>query len=148
MSDWIDGRIPPEEQKPTVGQLVERLSEQATRLVRSEIALAKAELTTKAKHAGIGIGLLVVGGVLVLYGLGFLLHSAMEGLATAMPLWLAALIVGLVLVLVAGTLAFVGVKQLQRGVPPAVGDTYHLLLNLKDIFSSCLQHPSGPRPAI
>src|SRR5690606_40776122 len=38
MSDWIDGRIPPEEQKPTVGQLVERLSEQATRLVRSEIA--------------------------------------------------------------------------------------------------------------
>ena len=118
MSDWIDGRIPPEEQKPTVGQLVERLSEQATRLVRSEIALAKAELTTKAKHAGIGIGLLVVGGVLVLYGLGFLLHSAMEGLATAMPLWLAALIVGGVLVLVAGTLAFVGVKQLQRGVPP------------------------------
>ncbi len=117
MSDWIDGRIPPEEQKPTVGQLVERLSEQATRLVRSEIALAKAELTTKAKHAGIGIGLLVVGGVLVLYGLGFLLHSAMEGLATAMPLWLAALIVGGALVLVAGTLAFVGVKQLQRGVP-------------------------------
>ncbi|MBN0039304.1 phage holin family protein [Cellulosimicrobium cellulans] len=118
MSDWIDGRIPPEEQKPTVGQLVERLSEQATRLVRSEIALAKAELTTKAKHAGIGIGMLVVGGVLVLYGLGFLLHSAMEGLATVMPVWLAALIVGLVLVLVAGTLAFVGVKQLQRGVPP------------------------------
>ena len=67
---------------------------------------------------GIGIGLLVVGGVLVLYGLGFLLHSAMEGLATAMPLWLAALIVGGALVLVAGTLAFVGVKQLQRGVPP------------------------------
>ncbi len=62
--------------------------------------------------------MLVVGGVLVLYGLGFLLHSAMEGLATVMPLWLAALIVGLALVLVAGTLAFVGVKQLQRGVPP------------------------------
>ena len=23
MSDWVDGRVPPEEQKPTVGQLVE-----------------------------------------------------------------------------------------------------------------------------
>src|SRR5690606_8716999 len=88
------------------------------RLVRSEIALAKTELATKAKHAGIGIGMLVVGGVLVLYGLGFLLHSAMEGLATVMPLWLAALIVGLARVLVAGTLAVVGVQQLQRGVPP------------------------------
>lgn len=118
MSDWIDGRIPPEEQKPTVGQLVERLSEQATRLVRSEIALAKAELKEKAKYAGVGAGMLVVGGVLVLYGLGFLFAAGMEGLATVMPTWLAALIVGLVLVLVAGGLAFVGVKQLQRGVPP------------------------------
>ncbi|WP_454041643.1 phage holin family protein [Cellulosimicrobium sp. Marseille-Q8652] len=118
MSDWVDGRIPPEEQKPTVGQLVERLSEQATRLVRSEIALAKAELKEKATHAGVGIGMLVVGAVLVLYGLGFLFASGMEGLATVMPTWLAALIVGLVLVLVAGGLAFVGVKQLQRGVPP------------------------------
>jgi hypothetical protein len=118
MSDWIDGRVPPEEQKPTVGQLVERLSEQATRLVRSEIALAKAELKEKAKHAGIGAGMLVVGGLLALYGLGFLFAAGMEGLATVMPVWLAALIVGLVLVLVAGGLAFVGVKQLQRGVPP------------------------------
>ena len=118
MSDWVDGRIPPEEQKPTVGQLVERLSEQATRLVRSEIALAKTELKDKAMHAGVGIGMLVVGAVLVLYGLGFLFAAGMEGLATVMPTWLAALIVGLVLVLVAGALAFVGVKQLQRGVPP------------------------------
>jgi hypothetical protein len=66
----------------------------------------------------VGIGMLVVGAVLVLYGLGFLFAAGMEGLATVMPTWLAALIVGLFLVLVAGTLAFVGVKQLQRGVPP------------------------------
>ncbi|MBD5785253.1 phage holin family protein [Cellulosimicrobium terreum] len=122
MSDWVDGRVPPEEQKPTVGQLVERLSEQATRLVRSEIALAKEELSTKAKHAGVGIGLLVVGGVLVLYGLGFLFQSAVEGLANAVPMWLAALIVGLAIVLIAGLLAFVGVKQLKRGVPPVPTD--------------------------
>ncbi|MBD8078820.1 phage holin family protein [Cellulosimicrobium arenosum] len=122
MSDWVDGRIPPEEQKPTVGQLVERLSEQATRLVRSEIALAKDELTTKAKHAGIGIGMLVVGGVLVLYGIGFLFQSAVEGLATVWPVWLAALAVGAVIVLLAALLAFVGIKQLKRGVPPVPTD--------------------------
>ncbi|GAA1407351.1 MULTISPECIES: phage holin family protein [Oerskovia] len=118
MSDWDDGQPPPPSPKPSIGKLVEQMSEQATRLVRTEIALAKKELTTKAARSGIGIGMFVVAGVLSLYGLGFALHSAMVGLAHAVPLWLAALIVGVVLFLLAGILAFVGSKQLKKGMPP------------------------------
>lgn len=118
MSDWDDGLTPPPHPKPSIGKLVEQLSEQATRLVRSEIALAKKELTTKAARSGIGIGMFVVAGVLSLYGLGFLLHSAMVGLAHAVPLWLAALIVGVVLFLLAGILGLVGSRQLKKGMPP------------------------------
>jgi len=118
MSDWDDGQTPPPNPKPSIGKLVEQVSEQATRLVRSEIALAKKELTTKAARSGIGIGMFVVAAVLSLYGLGFLLHSAMVGLAHAVPLWLAALIVGAVLFLLAGGLALVGRKQLKKGMPP------------------------------
>jgi hypothetical protein len=118
MTDWDDGQPPRPTPKPSIGKLVEQMSEQATRLVRTEIALAKKELTTKAARSGIGIGLFVVAGVLSLYALGFLLHSAMVGLSHAVPLWLAALIVGVALLLLAGSLAFVGSKQLKKGIPP------------------------------
>lgn len=129
MSDWDDGQTPPPNPKPSIGKLVEQMSEQATRLVRTEIALARKELTTKAARSGIGIGMFVVAGVLSLYALGFLLHSAMVGLAHAVPLWLAALIVGAALLLVAGLLAFVGKKQLTKGMPPTPEAT---IANLKE----------------
>ena len=76
-------------------------------------------MAQKAQKAGIGIGLLVVAGIASLYGLGFLLHSAMSGLDNVMPLWLAALIVGLVLVIFAGIVAAVGAKLLKKASPPS-----------------------------
>jgi hypothetical protein len=97
-----------------MGRLVEQLSEQATRLVRAEIALAKAELADKAKRSAIGIGLLVVAAVIVLYAIGVLIWAAIIGLAEAWPLWLSALVIGVVLMLVAGGLGLGGAALLQR----------------------------------
>jgi sterol desaturase/sphingolipid hydroxylase (fatty acid hydroxylase superfamily) len=115
MTDWDDGRIrPAADRQPSMGRLVEQLSEQATRLFRAEIALAKAEMTDKAKRSGIAIGLFVVATVLVLYAVGVLIWAAIIGLAEAWPLWLSALVVGVLLMLVAGALAFVGLKVVQR----------------------------------
>ena len=119
MSEKDDGLHRNPESTPSIGTLVGQLSEQASRLVRAEIASAKAEMAQKAQKAGIGIGLLVVAGIASLYGLGFLLHSAMSGLDNVMPLWLAALIVGLVLVIFAGIVAAVGVKLLKKASPPS-----------------------------
>lgn len=115
MSDWDDGTEPP---KPTIGKLVEQLTEQTTRLIRAEIALAKQELTTKATHAGIAIGLFVGAGILALYALGWLLFSAYAGLAEAMPEWLAALVLGVVLLIIIAIMALVGKSKLQKGLPP------------------------------
>lgn len=119
MSDKDDGLPGGPESTPSIGTLVGQLSEQATRLVRAEIASAKAEMAQKAQKAGIGIGLMAVAGVAALYGLGFLLHSAMSGLDTVMPLWLAALIVGLVLMIFAGVAVMIGVKLLKKASPPS-----------------------------
>lgn len=119
MSEKDDGLPRSSESTPSIGTLVGQLSEQVSRLVRAEIASAKAEMAQKAQKAGIGIGLLVVAGVASLYGLGFLLHSAMSGLDNVMPLWLAALIVGLVLVIFAGIVAAVGAKLLKKASPPS-----------------------------
>lgn len=115
MTDWDDGRTrPAADRQPGMGRLVEQLSEQATRLFRAEMALAKAEVTDKAKRSGIGIGLFVVATVLVLYAVGVLIWAAIIGLAEAWPLWLSALVVGVVLMLAAGALAFVGLNVLKR----------------------------------
>ena len=119
MSDKDDGLFGGPESTPSIGALVGQLSEQVSRLVRAEIASAKAEMSQKAQKAGIGIGLLCVAAVLSLYGLGFLLHSAMAGLDTVMPLWLAALIVGVVLVLIAAIAVLIGVKTLKKASPPS-----------------------------
>lgn len=119
MSEKDDGLPRSSESTPSIGTLVGQLSEQVSRLVRAEIASAKAEMAQKAQKAGIGIGLLAVAGIASLYGLGFLLHSAMSGLDNVMPLWLAALIVGLVLVIFAGIVAAVGVKLLKKASPPS-----------------------------
>ncbi|CAM3718167.1 phage holin family protein [Isoptericola cucumis] len=114
MTDWDDGRTPPAEQTPTMGRLMEQLSEQATRLVRAEIALAKAEAAEKAKRSAIGIGLIAAAVVIVLYAVGVLIWAGIIGLAEAWPLWLSALVVGVFLVLVAGIAVAIAVSQLKR----------------------------------
>jgi uncharacterized membrane protein YqjE len=99
---------------PSVGELVTRLSEQVSRLVRDELLLAQTELKASAKHAGLGAGLFGTAGVLALFGLGALITTAIAGLALVLPLWAAALIVAAVLLAAAGIAALVGRKQVRR----------------------------------
>ncbi len=102
----------------SLAELVQRATDQMSRLVRDELRLARAELAAKGRHAGIGVGLLGSGGVIVWYAVAVLLAAAVLGLAEALPAWLAALIVGAAMLLAAGVLALVGRGQLRRAVPP------------------------------
>ncbi|QAY69261.1 phage holin family protein [Xylanimonas protaetiae] len=108
--------------EPTLGRLVEQLSEQTSRLVRAEVALAKAEMAQKAKSSGLGIGLFLAAGAISLYALGVLIWSAVLGLGEAWPLWLSALVIGFAMLLLAGGLVAVGVRLLQHasGKPEAI----------------------------
>ncbi len=92
----------------SLGELFGDLAGQTGLLVREEVALAKAELTQSATRAGKEIGVLVIGGAVAYAGLLALLAAVILGLATALPAWLAALIVGLVVV-------GIGALLLQRG---------------------------------
>lgn len=108
----------PKDDDPSVGELFGRLTEHTTRLVRAEVALAKAELKAKLTKIGIGAGLLVAAAVLSFYALGKLLDAAALGLAEAVAPWLAFLIVGVVLLVIVGILAALGSKSLKAGTPP------------------------------
>lgn len=105
-------------QDQSVADLVRQLTELVPQLVRAELALAKAELTDKGKRAGLAAGLLGGGGALAFYGLGALIAAVALGLAEMLPGWLAALVVAVVLLLVAGLLALVARSQVRRAVPP------------------------------
>lgn len=100
-------------------------------LVRGEFESLKQEILDKLKHAGIGIGLLVAAATFAFFALLVLLAAAVLGLATVVPAWASALIIGGGVLLIAVVLALVGVGSLKRGVPPA--PTRTILSIKKDI---------------
>jgi Putative Actinobacterial Holin-X, holin superfamily III len=109
---------PPPVQNASIGQLTSQVSEQVTRLVRDELALAQIEAKSKVKHLGVGVGMFGGAGVFGFYALGVFIAAGVLGLATVVDSWLAALIVGAVLVLIAAVVALTGKKNLSQGSPP------------------------------
>ncbi|MGH3719955.1 MAG: phage holin family protein [Pseudonocardiaceae bacterium] len=67
--------------EPSTGELVSRLPDQLTRLIRHEPRLALAELKQQGRQAGIGAGLIGAAGVRALLGLGTLVVAAIAALA-------------------------------------------------------------------
>jgi uncharacterized membrane protein YqjE len=102
---------------PTLGALVHDLSQQMSTLVRDEMRLAQAEMTQKGKRAGVGVGMFGGAGLVALYGVATLLATIILAMALAMPAWLAALIVTVVLFAVAGVLALLGKKNVAKATP-------------------------------
>jgi uncharacterized membrane protein YqjE len=102
----------------SVGELVQALTQQTSALVRHEMRLAQVELQEKGKRMGVGAGMFGGAGLVALYGVGALIAAAIIGLGTVLEPWIAAVIVGVVLLAVAGILALTGKKQVNRGTPP------------------------------
>ena len=111
-------RFPRADDDRSVGELVNQLSEQTSTLIRQELRLAQTELQEKGRRVGIGAGMFGGAGLVALYGVGALVAAAIIGVGTLLEPWLAAVIVGVVLLAVAGVLALTGRKQVERGTPP------------------------------
>jgi hypothetical protein len=102
----------------SVGELIQQLSQQTSTLIRQEMRLATSELQQKGKRAGIGAGMFGAAGVVALYGGGALIAAAILGIGTFLEPWIAAVIVGVVLLAIAGILALTGKKQVEQAGPP------------------------------
>jgi putative superfamily III holin-X len=107
----------PEPADASIGDLIKTMSADLSRLVRDEIQLAQTEISAKVKQAGVGVGAFGGAGVLALYGIAVLIAAAVLGLAVALPPWLAALIVGVVVLAIAGVVALVGKKKVSEAAP-------------------------------
>jgi hypothetical protein len=114
-----DFSSPTSSSEVSTAELVSRLTQQSTELIRNELRLAQAEMTEKAKHAGVGAGLFGGAGVVALYAGGALVATVILLLDLLMDAWLAALIVSVVLFAVAGVVALMGKKQVSQATPAA-----------------------------
>jgi len=128
-------------QEQQIGTLVAQLSSDVSRLVRDELQLAKVELKDKGKEAGLGIGLFGGAGTVALYGVGALVAAAILGLATAVPAWLSALIVAVVLFAVAAVAALLGKRHVAQATPPM---PEHAVENVQEDLEALKGHqPKG-----
>jgi len=112
---------PVNDNDPTIGKLVVDASRDISTLISKEIELAKSELKVSFKHGGTGIGLfagaafLVVLAVIMLsFAFALLIHWNGDGL----DLHWAFLIVFAFYLLVAGLLAYVGLRQVKQVKAP------------------------------
>jgi hypothetical protein len=98
----------------SLGELFSELGNETSALVRQEIALAKAELTQTATKAGKNAAYLAAGAAVGYAAFLALMAALVFALGEAMPLWAAALIVGVVFAVVAGIVIYEGINNLKR----------------------------------
>ena len=84
--------------EPTLGDLFSSLTEDLSTLIRKEVDLARTETTEKVTRATRSIVSIIAGGMIAYAGLIALIIAVIVGLSRFMPLWLSALIVGIVVV--------------------------------------------------
>jgi hypothetical protein len=105
--------------EPTLGALFATASRDLSTLVRSEIALAKAEIKVDVKSAVTGGAMFGAAALLAVLSLPLLLIAAAYGLVAAgLPRAVAFLVVAAVLLVVAGVLVFIGKRAVSKVGPP------------------------------
>ena len=98
----------------TIGQLVADATHDISSIVHNEIALAKTELANDAKAAAKGAGMFGAAACVGLLGLIFLFHTVALVIHIWLPISASYGITTALLFLVAGVLALVGKKAVQR----------------------------------
>ena len=108
---------PPRDDDPTIGRLVADATRDISTLVSKEIELAKSELKVSVKAGGIGAGLFAAAGfvavlaiIMLSVAIAYFIHWDDKGL----ELHWAFLIVFAFYLLVAGLLAFIGLKKVKQ----------------------------------
>ena len=103
----------PMENRP-LGDLFSDLAADMSNLVRQEVALAKLEVTQKAKYLGRNVGYLVVGGAVAYAGMLAVIAAIIMLLDRVMPAWGAALLVGVVVAVIAWLMIGKALGALQQ----------------------------------
>ncbi len=115
-----NGTQPPGSADKGLGEIVTEVTSKAQLLVREEIELAKAEVTAKVSKLAKGAGFFAGAAVLGLFGLIWFFHFLAIGLADwfGLKVWVGYAMVTVVLFVIVGLLAFLGLRSVKKGSPP------------------------------
>lgn len=105
--------VPAPDPDVSVVGLLRQLSREVPALFTKELALAKAEFQASLTTLKAGIAGVAGGAIVLLAGFIILLMSAVYGLSTVMAPWLAALIVGALVMIVGFAMLQSGKKQFE-----------------------------------
>jgi hypothetical protein len=100
-------------QEASVGSLLRELAHEASAMVGNEVALAKSEARETLHTTGRGVAAVASGGAVAFSGFIVLLMSAVYGLSNVMEPWLAALIVGGVVLVIGALLVQSGKRKFR-----------------------------------
>ena len=98
----------------SLGELFSALARDTSTLVRQEVQLAKTEMGQKATRVGKDVGFLAAGGAVAYAGLLAILAGIIVLLGQVIPMWLSALLVGLVVAGVGFFLVRKGLDALKQ----------------------------------
>lgn len=101
----------------SLGDLISDLTQNASVLARQEVQLAKVEMQQKVDEAKGNVAAIAAGAALANAALLALVAAAVFGLGLFMDMWLAALIVGAVVGIIAGLLIWRGIAALKEMTP-------------------------------
>jgi uncharacterized membrane protein YqjE len=115
-----NGVTPPGTGDKQLGEIVGEVTQKAQLLVREEIALAKAEITTKTSRIVKGLVFFSAAGFFALLMLIFLLHMLSIGFAEWFDLkaWVGYAATVLLLLLITVLTALIGLRLFKKGAPP------------------------------
>lgn len=105
---------PDVDRSASLGNLVKDATVHLSTLVRSEIELAKLELSASIKEGLRGSAFFAVAISTVLFSLFFFWLMIAEVIAIWLPQWAAFLIVFVIMLLIAGALAYLGVRRMKK----------------------------------
>jgi len=128
----------------SVGALVKDATTHMSTLVRSEIELAKLELTASVKTGVRGAAFFIAAGAVGLFSLFFFWFMVGEILDIWLPRWLSFTIVFVVMLLMAGALAFLGWRKVKQISKPE--RTIATLSESAATLKSAATHTPPPAP--
>jgi len=132
-----------------IGEIVNRISLNASALVREEIELAKTEIEVKVKKLVRGAAVAAAGGFFLFLGLIFAFHTLAWSLNDFFDqVWLGFLITTGLLMLLAGLAGFIAYRSFQAGTPPTPDMAIEEAQKIREALEhSEVQQAADPDPA-
>jgi len=98
----------------SLGELFSELARDTSTLVHQEVQLAKTEMTQKATLVGKDVGMIGAGGAVAYAGMLAIIAGLILVLGLVIPMWLSALIIGVVVAVIGYTLIQRGISSLKH----------------------------------